>query len=831
MTNHWVDLKNSDVILVMGGNPAANHPISMKWVMKAKERGAKLICVDPRYTQSAAVSDIYAPLRSGTDIAFLGGLLNHILQNDLIQREYVLNYTDAPFLVDPDFQLPVDADGVFSGHIAETAKYDRATWKFQLDENGVPKRDATLQDPNCVYQLLKKHYARYTLDMASQVTGTPKEKCREIWDLIASTHVPNKAATVCYAMGWTQHTVGVQNIRAFSIIQLLLGNTGMAGGGVNALRGESNVQGSTDYGLLFHIVPGYMPVPRASVDSLDAYINKFTPTTNEPRSVNWWSNRDKYFVSYLKAMYGDSATPENNFGYDMFPKLDDGMQASWLALFAKMYRGAFEGLFCWGMNPAVSSAGAGKVREALGNLKWLVSVDLVDHETSSFWRGPGVDPKYVDTEVFILPAVSSVEKEGSVTNSSRLAQWRYVAIEPRGQSLPDADICNELYWRVKELYRQEGGAYPDPILGLSWDYGKKDENGKIGHVDPHAIAKEINGYYTEDVHDENGTLIGKKGDLVPSFSRLRADGSTNSGNWLYCNSYVQDGDKTVNRLERQGTEDRSGIGLLPDWAWTWPVNRRIIYNRASVDLEGKPWNPDRPVIEWTEDADGKGSWAGDVPDGGAPPMGPDASGKLPFIMKPLGVGAMFGGGLVDGPFPEHYEPMESPVAENLLVPNRRVNPTINVKKLQKIARDPSFLFTSDREDYPIVATTYRLIEHWQTGVLTRRVPWLMEMHPQMFVEMDHELAAQKGIENGEQVQVVSARGSLTCAAVITYRFRPMNVQGETVHMVGMPWHFGWQYPEDGSGGDAANLLTPFVGDPNTLIPESKAFLVDIKKIE
>ena len=630
--------------------------------------------------------------------------------------------------------------------------------------------------------------------------------------------------------------MGVQNIRAFSIIQLLLGNMGMAGGGVNALRGEGNVQGSTDHGLLYHVVTGYLPTPVATMRTLPDYIERTTPTTNEKKSVNWWSNRGKYITSYLKAMYGDAATIDNGFGYNLLPKLDDGMQASWLALLAKMYHGAFEGFFCWGMNPACSSAGAGKVREAFAQLKWMVSVDLFDHETASFWRGPGVDPANIDTEVFLLPACSSVEKEGSISNSGRVAQWRYKAIEPRGKSLSDADILNELHARVKALYLHEGGAFPEPVINLSWDFGEKDETGKVKHIDIQAVAREINGYYLEDVYDTSqvpSKLVGRKGDLVPSFVGLRSDGSTSSGNWLYCGSYVLQDGKPTNMMERRGKEDPTGLGLYANWAWAWPVNRRVIYNRASVDPDGNPWDPNRAVISWNPAEAGSnkpGSWAGDVPDGPAPPLDSTEGGKLPFIMKPLGVGSIFGSGLVDGPFPEHYEPMESPVSENLMSSKHKVNPTIQVKKLQEEATEPAFLFTPDREKYPIVATTFRLTEHWQTGVMTRPVPWLLEMEPQMFVEMDHDLAAKKGIENGDMVEVISARGTIVCPAVVTERFQPMNVQGTVVHNVGMPWHFGWQYPTDGSGGDSANLLTPFVGDPNTLIPESKAFLVDIKKV-
>jgi formate dehydrogenase major subunit len=834
MTNHWNDLKNADVILVMGANPASNHPISMKWMTKARERGAKLVCVDPRFTQTAAVADLYAPLRSGTDIAFLGGMIHYILERNLFFREYVVDYTDAPFLVHADFKMPGELDGVFSGYNEQGTKYDRKTWAFQLDGKGVPKKDPTLKDPNCVFQLLKKHYSRYTVEKVSQITGTPKGKLEEVYETIGSTGKPDRAATGCYAMGWTQHTVGVQNIRAFTIVQLLLGNMGMAGGGVNAMRGEGNVQGSTDHGILFHILTGYLPTPSASLVGLKEYVGKFTPTTKEPKSVNWWGNRGKYITSYLKALYGDHATKENDFGYSWLPKLDEGMQASWLPMFVQMYRGAFEGFFAWGMNPACSSPGAGKAREALGKLKWMVNVNLYDNETASFWRGPGMNPKKIRTEVFLLPCCSSVEKEGSISNSSRLAQWRYKAIEPLGHSMPDAEIMNELYFRVKKLYQKGKGAFPDPIVNLTWEYGEKDPQGKVKHLDIHKVAMEINGYYHEDVYDQKATppkLIGRKGDLVPNFVSLRDDGSTSSGNWLYSGSYTLKDGKAVNMMARRGKEDPTGLGLYPNWAWAWPVNRRILYNRASVDLNGNPWDPSRPVLKWNpaDPAAGKpGGWAGDVPDGPAPPLG-NEGGKLPFIMKPLGVGTIFGN-LGDGPFPEHYEPLESPVPANPMSKKHRVNPTLPLARLQAMAKDPTFLFSFDFKRYPIVATTYRMSEHWQTGVMTRHLPWQLEMQPQMFVEMDKDLAAEKGIKNGDTVVVASARGKLSCPAIVTDRFRPFRIMDTTVHLVGMPWHFGWQFPADGSGGDSANLLTPFLGDPNTWIPESKAFMVNINRL-
>ena len=821
MTNHWIDLKNSDVILVMGSNPASNHPVSMKWIMRAREKGAKLVCVDPRFTQTAAKADLYAPLRSGTDIAFLGGMIRYILEKDLYFKEYVVNYTNASFLVNPGYKGPAELDGLFSGYNADKRNYDKSTWSFQLDENGIARKDPSLQDPNCVFQLLKKHYDRYTVDKVVSITGTPKEKLLAVYEIYASTGKPDRVGTECYAMGWTQHTVGTQNIRTMAIIQALLGNVGMAGGGVNAMRGEANVQGSTDYGLLFHILPGYNPTPNAAWPDLATYIAKNTPTTKEPQSVNWWSNRNKYIVSYLKAVFGEAATKDNDFGYNWLPKTDVGQNASWLMIFDKMLKGEFDGFFAWGQNPACSGANSNKTREAMTKLKWLVNVNLFDNETGSFWRSPGMNSKDIQTEVFFLPCCSSMEKEGSISNSGRMGQWRYKAVEPLGESWPDAEIANELYFRVRELYRKEGGAYPDPILNLSWDYGQKDASGKVKHVDVHAIAKEINGYWLEDVYDKKvdpPKLIGKKGDLVTSFPSLQADGTTSCGNWIYCNSYILKDGKPVNMMARRGKEDPTGLGLYPNWAWTWPVNRRVIYNRASVDPQGQPWDAKRPLLKWNGE---KKSWEGDIVDGGGAPPGLPG-GKLPFIMKADGIISIFGPGLAEGPFPEHYEALECPVQENSMS-KQRINPTI------KIFGDKMDAYASCDMRFPFVASTYRVSEHWQTGCMTRHCSWLLELQPQNFVEISVELAKELKLNNGDTVVVSSARGEVKAVALVSERFKPFKVADSTVHQVGLPWHFGWQFPEDGSGYDSANLLTPNVGDANTMIPESKAFMVNVRK--
>jgi len=812
MTNHWIDIRNSDCILIMGSNAAENHPISFKWVTEAMKRGGKLISVDPRFTRTSSKADFYTALRSGTDIAFLGGMIKYILDNNKYFKEYVAEYTNAPFIVADSYDFK---DGLFSGYDAKKRKYDKSQWAFVKDANGVSKRDRTLQDPRCVFQLIKQHYSRYDLDKVSATTGTPKEDLQKVYEMYSTTGQKGKAGTIMYAMGWTQHTVGVQNIRSMAIIQLLLGNMGVAGGGVNALRGESNVQGSTDHCILFHILPGYLKTPKASLPTLAAYNKKYTPKTNDPLSANWWGNYPKYSVSLLKSYFGDKATKANDFGYSWLPKLEDGKTYSWLDIFDVMYKGEFTGFFAWGQNPAGSGANSNKTRQALTKLDWMVNVNIFDNETGSFWKGPGMDPKKIKTEVFMLPCAVSVEKEGSITNSGRWMQWRYKAANPPAEALPDGQILMKLGKIVQYLYKKDKNAvFPEPILNLKWDYATH------GEFDPHKMAKEINGYFLKDITVKGKKF--KKGDLVPSFAYLQADGSTSSANWLYCNSYTSKGNMAARRKR-----EKSGIGLNLGWAWCWPVNRRIIYNRASVDKYGKPWDKEHPVIAWDPKAKGgKGGWVGDVPDGGWPPMlnadgTPNPKTKYPFIMKPEGHAHVFGPGRADGPFPEHYEPIECPVEKNPFS-SQLVNP---VAPTYSTEMD---IYRSCDPRYPFIGTTYRVSEHWQTGVMTRWQPWLLEAEPQLFVEMSKEMGKLKGINNGDKVIVESARGKVEAVAVVTIRLRPFQIEGNTVHQIGLPWHYGWVYPKD--GGDSANLLTPSTGDPNTRIPETKAFMVNVRKV-
>jgi formate dehydrogenase-N alpha subunit len=783
MTNHWIDIKNADCIMIIGSNAAENHPISFRWVSKAMENGAKLISVDPRFTRTSARADIYAPIRSGSDIAFVNGVMNYILQNNLYNKDYLIDHTNATYLVNPSFGF---SDGLFTGYDPTKRMYAKDTWQYQLDENGIPKKDPTLSDPQCVFQLMKKHFSRYTLEKVSSITGCPSEMIVEVAKTYGATGAKDKSGTILYAMGATQHTVGTENVRTYAMLQLLLGNVGNAGGGINALRGESNVQGSTDMALLFHIIPGYLKTPRVENQTLAQYLEATTPKSNDPMSANWWQNTPKYMVSLLKAFWGDKAQKDNEFCYQYLPKVS--ANCDHIAMFEAMYDGKIKGLIAMGQNPAVAGPNVNKEKKALQKLDWLVAADLWETETAGFWADPGVDPKTLKTEVFMLPAAASMEKEGSITNSGRWMQWRYAAVPPPGNAKSDLWILDRIFRELKKLYASEGGAFPESLVNLNWNYGEAEE------PDVHLVAKEINGY---------DLTTGK---LVASFAKLADDGTTSSGNWLYCASYTEDGNMAA---RRDLTDAPNGIGLYPKWTWCWPVNRRIIYNRASCDLQGNPYAPGKWVVKWNPE---EKKWLGDVPDGGWPP-----GEKYSFIMKPEGHARLFGFGLADGPFPEHYEPLEAPVKNAMS--SQQSNPTIKIWTGEMDA-------VGSPDQYPIIATTYRVSEHWQAGQMTRNNPWLVELMPDMFVEMSKTLANAKGIKNGDKARISTARGFITAYAVVTDRFKPFKLNGKEYEQIGLPWHFGFKGLAQGC---SANCLTPHVGDANTNIPEYKAFLCDVAK--
>lgn len=798
MTNHWSDMVHADVALIMGGNPAENHPISMNWLRRTKEAGARLVHVDPRFNRSSQICNVFAKMRSGTDIAFVGGMIRYAIAHDRIQWDYVKNYTNASWIVSEDYAF---GDGLFSGYDPVARKYDSGSWQFETDARGFARKDPSLEHPRCVFRILERHFSRYDIDTVCNITGTPREVYEQVCDIYTSTYAPDRAGTWLYAMGTAQHSHGTQNIRTYAILQLLLGNIGVAGGGVNAMRGESNVQGSTDQGLLYNSLPGYMKVPEEADGDLAGYLERVTPKPTDEGSVNWWGNVSKYIVSLQKAWWGEHATKENDFAFDYLPKIGAGFEGSgysYIPLFQAMHAGEIKGAFCFGQNPAVGGPNAKLARDALDKLDWLVVADLFEHETAGNWMRPGVDPKANQTEVFLLPAAASVEKEGSIVNSGRWMQWRYHVVDPPGEAKADLDILDGIVGAVKDAYAEDG-VFPEPIRELVWGY-----QGASGHVDPHLVAKEINGRYTRDVEEGDGTPR-PAGAQVAGFASLRDDGSTASGNWLYCGSYTEEGNLAA---RRDATDSVNGIGLHPNWAWVWPMNRRILYNRCSVDLEGRPYNPRKWVIRW--DAESK-SWEGDVPDGGMPPGAP------PYIMLPGGVAQLFAPDLADGPLPEHYEAVESPISNPLS--SQQFNPVVKVWTTTEFDR------IGDASEFPIVATTYRVSEHWQTGVMSRNMPWLVGLMPDAFCEIGSDLARAKGIENGDRVKIRSARGEVEVYALVTRRFQPFFVGGRTVHQVGIPWHWGWAGL---APGDTANDLTPSVGDPNTMIPEFKVFLCDVQ---
>jgi len=802
MTNHWIDIKNADNILIMGSNAAEHHPICFKWVMKAKEeRGATLVHVDPKFSRTSARCDFHVPLRSGTDIAFLGGMIKYIIENELYFKDYVADYTNASFIVSKDFKF---RDGLFTGFDPVKRAYDKSTWKFDTDEKGVPKKDRTLKHPRCVFQLLKDHYDRYDLNRVSKTTGVPKDEILKVYRAHAATGKPDKAGTVLYALGWTQHTVGVQNIRSSAIIQLLLGNIGVAGGGINALRGEPNVQGSTDHCILYHILPGYLAMPRSDWPTLKDYLKGATPVSQDPLSANWWGNYPKYTASLLKGWFGDNATAENGFGYGWLPKADKGVQYSYMHLWDQMYKGKVRGGSIWATNPAQSAPNTNKVRKALANLEWLSVAEIHHNETSEFWRGPGMNPSTIRTEVFLLPSCHRVEKEGSVSNSGRWLLWHYKAAECMGESRAMGQIIVDLMNTVRQKYRTDSGVFPDPVLKLNWP----------DFYDPEDMAARINGRFTRETVVKG--RVYKQGDQVPSFTALADDGSTTCLNWLYSGSYTQDYGNKSKRRDLTQTALQEKIGLYPNFSWCWPVNRRVLYNRASVDKNGRPWDPSRTVIQWTG-----AKWEGDVPDGGWPPLA-TGKGRYPFIMRKEGHGQLFGAGRAEGPFPEHYEPIETPVKKNLFSKQLQ-NPCAVI-----MDSDADPLAEPGDPRYPIVLTTYSLTEHWCGGSETRFVPALLEAEPQLYVEMSEELAKEKNINNGDPVVVESARGRVEAVAMVTIRMRPFKINGKTIHEIGMPFAFGWTSP---GTGDATNRLTPAVGDPNTCIPEYKACCVNIRKAD
>ena len=813
MTNSWNDIKNTDLVLIMGGNAAEAHPCGFKWVTEAQQhRKAKLIVVDPRFTRSAAVADYYAPIRVGTDIAFLAGVINYLLTNNKIHVDYVKLNTDASFLVKDEYGFD---NGFFTGYNEGSRSYNKASWGYQMGPDGFVKTDDTLQDPQCVFQLMKKHFSRYTPELVSRITGTPKDQFLKVAEMLGETSATDKVMTILYALGWTQHTVGSQNIRTMAMIQLLLGNIGRPGGGVNALRGHANVQGITDMCALPENLSGYMNAPTDSDDTRVKYLAVRTGKAIRPNQMAFTQNFPKWHTSLMKAYYGNAATKENDFAYDWVPKRDGAYDV--LAMFELMHQGKINGFLCQGFNPLAAVPNKKKLSAGLAKLKYMVVFDPLETETSEFWKNFGplndVDPSKIRTEVFRLPTSCFAEETGTFTNSSRVISWKEKAVDPPGQSKADSEIISRLFLKLRELYAKDGGKLPEPIAALTWNYSNPLAPA------PDEVLREINGRALVNLlappdpknPDAPRAVQVAAGTQLAGFALLRDDGSTACGNWIYCGSFGPTGNLT----QRRDTSDPSGLGVFPGWGFSWPANRRILYNRASADAQGKPWDPSRKYLAWN------GTWAGgaDVPD-----IRPDAAPEQnvgPFIMNPEGVARFYAVAMSEGPFPEHYEPFETPVGVNLMCPT---NPKAVSNPAARVYKGDMEAF-GKKEEFPYAATTYRLTEHLHFWTKHARSNAITQPAP--FVEIGEELAREKGIKQGDRVKVKSNRGEVFAACVVTKRMKAMEVNGKKVHHVGIPIHWGFKGVTQ--NGYLANALTPFVGDANSQTPEYKAFLVNIEK--
>jgi len=819
------DLANADCILIEGSSMAEAHPVGFRWVMKAKERGATVIHVDPRFSRTSALADVWVPIRAGGDIAFLGGLVRHIIENDLFFRDYVVHFTNASCILREDFRDAEEgATGVFSGWSGEQCGYDRASWLYQGDGGlSFPERDLTLQHPRCVFQTLRRHFARYTPEMVETICGISPLLFHKVADALVAASGPEKTAAICYALGWTQHSKGVQIIRTAAILQLLLGNIGRPGGGILALRGHASIQGSTDIPTLYDVLPGYLPMPRG--DGSEATLRDYLAQQTKPTGL--WHSLPAYFISLLKAYYGKNATPENDFGYDWVPKITSNH--SFFEYLYDMADGKMEGMFMMGQNPAVAAANSRFERASLSKLKWLVVREMVEIEAATFWRdSPEIEhgelkTEEIETEVFFFPAAGHAEKEGAFTNTQRLLQWRQKAVDPPGDARSEAWFMHQLALRLITKAKQSNDPLDEPLRVLDWWY-PEDERG-----DPkmEAVLAEINGWYTVPQPNADGVVFGvdragnpHHGPQIDGYPRLKSDGSTASGGWIY--SGVLGPDK-INKANSRNSKDYLGHG----WGFAWPGDRRIIYNRASASPDGEPWS-DRKKLIWWDQVQRK--WTGaDNPDfpveksPGFRPAGNESGldaipGDAAFMLHEDGLGWLYvASGLQDGPMPTHYEPLESPVHNALY--SRDTNPAVHwfTRQENRFAPpgDPRF---------PFVLTTYRLTEHHTAGGMSRFLSHLAELQPELFAEISPELAVELKIANGDYISIVSLRGAIEARALVSRRIRPLHLNGKTVHQIAMPFHFGSAGPVKGG---ATNDLIPISGEPNVTIMEAKALTCNI----
>jgi formate dehydrogenase major subunit len=826
-TTNLMDLQNADCIIIQGSNMAEAHPVGFRHPMIAREKGAKLIHVDPRFTRTSAMCDLYAPIRAGTDIAFLGGLINYVIENEQYFEEYVKHYTNAATLIHEDYK-DMDATGLFVGWDEETQSYDVSGWRYEgapIDyspiggsqgrivgeegggETGVNEcerpTDETLEHPRCVFQILKRHFSNYTPEMVERVTGCPKEAFLKVAEAICENSGREKTTAFCYAVGWTQHSKGVQIIRTAAILQLLLGNIGRPGGGVMALRGHATIQGSTDIATLYNILPGYLAMPDVNKphDTWEDYVEDETATTG------WLSNFPKYIKSQMKAWYGEDFDTETGELFDYFPRLSG--DHSYYPTIMKMKDGEVKGCFVFGQNFAVGGPHARMARDGIRNLDWLVVLDAYEVETATAWKADGVKPEDCPTEVFFMPCALIAEKDGSFTQTQRMLQWHDKAVEPPDDARSDAWFVFHLGRRLKELYKDSEEPRDALIKAMTWDYPTEGEREE---PDIESILKEVNGYYVEDGSPVNG------------FLELQDDGSTACGAWIYSGSYA-DG---VNQPRRRKPHSEQNI-VAAEWGWAWPDNRRILYNRASADPEGKPWSERKKYVWWDEEQE---SWTGiDKPDfvpTKRPDYRPDSEdtgmeaipGDGPFIMQGDGKGWLFASvGLVDGPLPTHYEALESPVTNPLYY--QQYDPA-----LRKFDRPDNPYNKPADPNYPYVVTTYRLTEHHTSGAMSRWIPWLNELQPELFAEISPELAEEKDIKNTDWVTIQTTRGKIHCKVLVSDRIPVYNIDDKKIHTIGLPYHWG---PNGLVKGDVVNDLLPVSLESNVAIHEAKAFTANLEK--
>ena len=809
------------------------HPVGFQWVMEAKARGAKVIHVDPRFTRTSALADLHVPIRAGADIVFLGAIINYVLANDKYFRDYVVAYTNAAVILSEDFADTEDLDGVFAGLDAEGHRYDKTPWSYQgamvraaagargipydLTERGTssatsgsPQVAESLEHPRCVFQVLKRHFARYTPEVVEQACGVPPETFARVCELLTANSGRDRTTALVYSVGWTQHTVGVQYVRTASILQALLGNMGRPGGGILALRGHASIQGSTDIPTLFDLLPGYLPMPEAGTHrDLDAYVGDITMTKG------FWANSRAYTVSLLKAYWGQAATAENGFCFDYLPRLT-GDHSTYVTV-TEQLNGRCKGYFLYGQNPAVGSANTRMQRLGMANLDWLVVRDMTMIESATWWQdGPEIETGElrtadIKTEVFFLPAAAHTEKSGSFTNTQRMLQWHHEAVPPAGDARSDLWFTYHLGRRIREKLAASTDDRDRPLLDLTWDY---PVTGPLDEPSAEAVLAEINGWDAE-------------GQPLSGFAQLKDDGSTACGCWIYSGARAGGVNQTARR--KPGSEQS---WVAPEWGWAWPANRRILYNRASADPDGQPWSERKAYVWWDAEA---GKWTGhDVPDFPAtrppsyrPPEGAtgvDAiSGIDAFIMQNDGKAWLFApAGLADGPLPAHYEPQESPFRNPLYGQQR--NPIREIIRHKENPLQPSGTEPGSSV-FPYVATTYRLTEHHTAGGMSRTLPYLSELQPEFFCEVSPELAAERGLEHKGWATIITARTAVEARVLVTSRMRTLTVAGRQLHQVGLPYHWG---PNGLVTGDSANELASLVLDPNVHIQEVKAMACDIR---